>query len=253
MRVNDHVIVTALNLYYEGLSTRKVQKQLSAIMGEEVAASTVWYWVSKYGELVGNYIRTLMPKLSGKYHHDETALKVGGEERWFWEMIDSDTRYLVASLLSDTRTSQDAIAVFKQALEKQRPIALFTDGSFAYDEAVKKVFYSRYRTKKVEWVRRVGIQARQTNNLVERLHGTLKDRLRPMRGLKHMETAKRLLGGYVAHYNFCREHSSIGMTPGQAAAIQVKGWKQLIENAQSVKTADEIQQKQVIELEVRAR
>jgi transposase-like protein len=253
MRANEHIIVTALNLYYEGLSTRKVQKQLSDIYGEEVSASTVWYWVSKYGQLVGEYTKGLMPKLGGKYHHDETAIKVGGEEKWFWEMIDSDTRYLVASHLSNTRTHEDAVAVFKQALEKQRPIALFTDGSFAYDEAFKKVFYSRYRTKQVEWVRRVGIQARQTNNIVERLHGTIKDRLKPMRGLKHTDSAKRLLNGYVAHYNFCRTHSSIGTTPAQAAGLEVKGWKQLIEKAQAVKTTEEVQEKQAIEVEVRTK
>jgi transposase-like protein len=31
---------------------------------------------------------------------------------------------------------------------------------------------------------RVGINARETNNIVERLHGTLKDRTRSMRDLK---------------------------------------------------------------------
>lgn len=252
MRINDHVIITALNLYYDGLSTRKVQKQLSDIFGEEVAASTVWYWVSKYGELVGEYVKTLAPKLSGKYHHDETEFKVGGHEKFFWETIDEDTRFLVAHMLTGERSSEDAKKVFQMALEKQRPTAFFTDGSFAYDEAMKKVFYTRYKANQVEWVRRVGIRARETNNIVERLHGTLKDRLRPMRGLKHVDTAKRLLDGYVANYNFCRTHSSIGMTPAQAAGIEVNGWKQLIENAQAEKTTQEIQEKQVIEVKVRA-
>jgi len=36
-----------------------------------------------------------------------------------------------------------------------------------------------------------GIRARETNN-VERLHGTLKDRLKPLRGLKSKETAKSM-------------------------------------------------------------
>ena len=86
--------------------------------------------------------------------------------------------------------SEDARKVFQQALEVQKPTTLYTDGSFAYDDAFNKVFYSRYKADRVEWARKVGIRARQTNNVVERLHGTLKDRTRPMRGLKNDERIK---------------------------------------------------------------
>jgi putative transposase len=252
MHINEHVIVTALNLYYDGLSTRKVKAQLSDIFGEQVSNSTIWYWVHKYGTMVGEFVKTLRPQLGGKYHHDETAIFVGGEEKWFWETIDEDTRFIVAQAITNTRTSEAAIAVFRQALEKQRPTAFHTDGSFAYDEAMKKVFYSRYKSAKVEWVRRVGIQARETNNIVERLHGTLKDRIRPMRGLKNVEASKELLTGYVVNYNFCRTHSGIGKTPAQAAGIDLKGWKQLIERAQETKTKEEVKQREEIVVEVKA-
>ena len=58
--------------------------------------------------------------------------------------------------------------------EDQTP--LYTDCSFAYDEAYNKVYNSRVKVLKVEWVRRVGIKAHEINNVVERLHGTLKYR-----------------------------------------------------------------------------
>jgi transposase-like protein len=54
----------------------------------------------------------LKPELSGKYDHDETGIKVGGEDRYFWETIDEDTRFIVANLLGKTRTSEDATKVF---------------------------------------------------------------------------------------------------------------------------------------------
>ena len=251
MRVNDHVIVTALNLHFGGLSTRKVSLQLAEIFGEQVSQSTVWYWVQKYSKLVSEYVKGLQPTLSGKYHHDETAFRVGGEDRWFWETIDEDTRFMVAHLLTETRTTEDAKRVFSQALAVQRPVALFTDGSFAYDDAVRKVFYTRYKANQVEWVRRVGIKARETNNIIERTHGTLKDRLRPIRGLKHDATAKNWLDGYIVDFNYCRVHQSIGKTPAQEAGIQVKGWKQLIEGAQARKVKQEAQEGQVIVVGVR--
>jgi transposase-like protein len=252
MRVDSQVIVTSLNMYYSGLSTRKVAEQLSNIFGEHVSQSTVWFWIHKYSELVGEYVKDLKPKLSGKYHHDETEIAVGGEGRYFWETIDEGTRMIVAHLLTESRTSEDAKKVFQQALEVQRPTTLYTDGSFAYDSAFNKVFYSRYKADRVEWVRKVGIRARQTNNIVERLHGTLKDRTKPMRGLKNDERAKTLLDGYVINYNFCRKHLSINMTPAEAAGINVKGWKKLIANAQIQKSGGKMKDKQVVEVLVRA-
>jgi putative transposase len=250
MRVNDHVITTALNMYYGGLSSRKVAEQMSDLFGEQISHTTVLSWTQKYSRLVSAYVQTLQPSLSGKYHHDETAFRVGGEDRWFWEMIDEDTRFLVSHLLTESRTTEDAKQVFDMALKTQRPTALFTDGSFAYDEAVRKVFYTRYKVNQVEWVRRVGIRARETNNKVERLHGTLKDRLRPARGLKHDHTAKAWLDGYVVNYNFCRTHQSIGKTPAQASGIEVKGWKQLIQNATSERVKQEVEDRPTIEVVV---
>jgi transposase-like protein len=252
MRVDAQVIVTSLNLYYGGLSTRKVAEQLSNIFGEQVSQTTVWYWIHRYSELVGEFVKTLKPKLSGKYPHDETEIKVGGEGRYFWETIDEGTRFIVAHLLTESRTSEDARKVFQQALDVQKPTTLYTDGSFAYDDAFNKVFYTRYKADRVEWVRKVGIKARETNNLVERLHGTLKDRTKPMRGLKNDKRAESLLNGYVINYCYCRKHQTTGMTPAEAAGINIKGWKQLIEAANAQKSGGKSEEeKQPMEVIVR--
>jgi transposase-like protein len=247
MRTDSTIIVTSLNLYYSGLSMRKVREQIENIYGKSLSQVAIHYWVHKYAKLVKDYVSTLQPKLSGKYYHDETEIKVNGEGRYFWETIDEDTRFIVASLLTQDRTSQESIKVFKQALEKQKPIAFFTDGSFSYAKAFNKVFWSRYSASKVEWVRRVGIRARETNQIIERKHSTLKMRYKVMRGLKNDESSKELLDGYITDYNFCRKHQSIYKTPAQEAGLNVKGWKELIENAHAHKINKEIQNKREVE------
>ena len=72
-----------------------------------------------------------------------------------------------------------------------------------------------------------------------------------MRGLKNDERAQTLLDGYVINYNFCRKHQSINMTPAEAAGINVKGWKQLIESAQIQKGGGKTEDKQVLEVVVK--
>lgn len=234
MRVNKHSIVTALSMYFEGLSVRKVSRQLENIYGEKVNQTTVWRWVQKYSKLVGEYVKTLSPHLGVNWHHDETVIRCEGQNQWFWEMIDEDTRFLIASHLSETRSLKDTIAVFRQSLEvaKSRPRKLFVDGSMQYERAFKKAYFSRDMNLDVYLVQRVGIRSRQTNNIVERLHETVKERTRPMRGFKNQDSARAILEGYVVNYNFARPHLSLGgKTPAQQAGIAVKGWRQLVENA----------------------
>lgn len=150
-------------------------------------------------------------------------------------MIDEDTKFMVASHLSNTRTFEDTVAIFKKGSEqsKVKPRAIFVDGSFVYSSAFNKVFYTMRKDARPELVQRVGIRARETNNIAERLHGTLKDRTKCMRGLKAYESTKLLLEGWSVHYNCVRPHLSLGgKTPAQAARMEVpNNWKGLIDEA----------------------
>jgi transposase-like protein len=233
MRTKAEVIATSLNLYYDGLSTWKIQRQIAKIFKVDVNVTAIWKWIMKYSEFVDDYVSTLQPQLFGKYHHGETEIKVGGEDKYLWETLDKYTRFLVAHLLSESRTSDDAKKAFAQAMNKQRPTVLFTDGSFSYNEAFNKVYYSRYKVNRVEWITRVGFRARETNNIIERKHETLKDRLRPTRGLKHDKTAEKWLNGYVVNYNFVKPHPALkGKTPAQAAELDINAdWGDLIKQA----------------------
>ncbi len=76
--------------------------------------------------------------------------------------------------------------------------------------------------------------------------------MKPIRGLKNDGRAKTLLNGYVINYNFCRKHQALGKTPAEAAGINVKGWKQLIEAAQAQKAEGKVEDKQALEVVVKA-
>jgi transposase-like protein len=235
MKADKSLIVTALNLYYDGLSLRKAQRNLEQIFGERISQVTILNWVRKYSKLVKEFVTTLTPQLSGLWHEDETMLSCEGKNIWFWEMIDEDTKFLVASHLSGTRTLEDTIAVFKKGYDqsKIKPRAVFVDGSFVYETAFNKVFYTMRKDTRPELVQRVGIRARETNNIIERMHGTIKDRTKPMRGLKAFDSTKAILEGFTIHYNFVRPHQSLnGKTPAQVARMEApNNWKSLIEEA----------------------
>ena len=235
MQSDKRIIAAALNFYYDGLSLRKAQRNLEQIFAEHISQVTILNWIKKYSQLVKEYVTKQAPQLSGLWHEDETMLGCEGRNIWFWEMIDEDTKFMVASHISNTRTFEDTVAIFEKGLQqsKERLKAVFVDGCNAYKPAFNKVFYSRYKAERVELVQRVGIKARETNNSIERLHGTLKDRTRCMRGLHSYESTKLLLEGWSVYYNCVRPHQSLGnRTPAQAAGMNVpNSWLGLIEEA----------------------
>jgi transposase-like protein len=60
------------------------------------------------------------------------------------------------------------------------------------------------------------IRDRSKNNMVERLHGTIRQRNKVMQGLDDVETAQMMMDGLRIYYNFMRPHMALnGKTPAQ--------------------------------------
>jgi transposase InsO family protein len=101
-----------------------------------------------------------------------------------------------------------------------------------------------------ELIRRVGIRNIHNQNAVERLHGTLKDRLKPTRGLKGEDPVRTLLEGWTVHYNYVRPHQTLkGKTPAQASGIEMKNdWHVLVKEATRYETLNAREKEKPIEV-----
>ena len=234
MRNESCIISSSIDLYFEGLSVRKIQTQIEKLYGVHVSQVTVMNWTMKYSTLVSKYVETLNPQLLGVYHVDETAIKCKGVQKWFWEIIDEQTKFLVAGHLSASRTTEDAVRLFEKSIKvaKRKPVSIYCDGLPAYVDGYNKVFRTMRKDTRPELIRSVGIRNIHNQNAVERLHSTLIDRLKPTRGLKGEETVRTLLEGWVVHYNYVRKHQTLKMTPAQASGINMKNdWHLLVKEA----------------------
>lgn len=226
MRNKKKVMAIALELYFDGLSFPKVAKNLKKIFGVEVDQRTIQRWIEKYVPQVEKYLTNFKPQLSGKWHVDETCLKIGGQNWWHWDGIDADTRFLIAQHLSPVRGKLDGVAFFEKTKYAPRPHEIVTDGCYTYNCAINKTYYSHYKDRRVK---RTQIGHVSENILIERWHGGLKDRTKPMRGLKSCDT--KIPSGYAIHYNYLTEHGKFGKTPAQMANINLPfedGWGDLI-------------------------
>jgi len=92
-----------------------------------------------------------------------------------------------------------------------------TDGLHAYEEAFTKEFFT-LRAPRVQHLKHVRLSGDLTTNLVERLHGTIREREKVLRGLKVDNTS--MPEGYWIYYNWVRPHEALdGATPAEAAKV----------------------------------
>jgi transposase-like protein len=105
---------------------------------------------------------------------------------------------------------------------KHRPLTLFTDGLQGYRKAYRKVWGSKTRKQdKNTWIR-LKADKDKRNNIVERIQGTIRERVKVIRGFKNKENAELILNLFVIYYNFIRRHQGIGTTPAKMANIDLE-------------------------------
>jgi putative transposase len=211
----------AITSYYDGLSFGDIARQI------EVNESTIYRWLISYTKKILKALEPLKPKVSNTWVVDETVLKIVGDNMWFWDVIDEDTRFLLASHLSSKRTILDVAVVMRKAWKKadKAPKFIVSDGMAAYPDGIERIFGAYSKN-----IRAYGLTDEINTNLIERFHGTVKDRTKVLRGFKTIDTAVLILNGFLVHYNFFRPHISLDMTPAEAAKLKVpfKTWTDFV-------------------------
>ena len=228
MRTTVEQIGASLNMFYDGLSLADISRHLDETYHNPVNRSSVYRWVVKYTLNALNLLEPLKPNVSDIWVVDETVIKVGGANWWFWDMIDTDTRFLLSSHLSKTRGILDVVTVMRNAWQRtdKAPKVIISDGLGVYPDGIERVFgaYSKHIQTK-------GFTDEINTNLIERFHSTLKERTKVLRGFKTWDTAELILSGFLINYNFFRPHMTLNdKTPAEVAGIKspVKNWTELV-------------------------
>lgn len=226
---DSRIVATTLDLYFKGVSLRKIEDHLGQFYGLDVDHSTIHRWIEKYTEIIQSYVATLEPDVGDIWHTDEMKLKVKGEWHWLWNVMDERTRFQLVSVITKTRDTKGARLAFSQSkkVADKKPHTMVTDGLNAYKGAFNAEFYDHHQS--CQHIADVALQE-SLNNVLERMHGSIREREKVMRGLKVDDTP--ILPMNQIYYNFVRPHMGLkGMTPAEAAGIGISGenkWEGLL-------------------------
>ncbi len=245
MKTPANQISSALDMYYKGLSLNEIREHLQSEHDNTPSSSTVFQWVQKYTDEAVRECSTYPPKVGNTWIADETYVRIdkhskgvevtnpyskSRKARWiiFWDIIDADTRFLLASLITTTRNKQDAQMLMERAAERagKAPKVVVTDKLAAYLDGTELAF-----GRDSEHRQGGPFDVEKNTNLIERFHGTIKERTKVMRGLRTTETAGRFLDGWMVYYNYMKPHESLdSRTPAEAAKCDYafRDWADII-------------------------
>ena len=130
---------------------------------------------------------------------DETYVRVAGRWVYLYRAIDQFGQ-VIDVLVSETRDLAATRRFFTRALEHGlHPSEVTTDRAPAYPRVLHELLPAACH-----------VMEQYANNPIESDHGRLKARLRPMRGLKRLRSARVISTGHAFIQNLRRGHYELG-------------------------------------------
>ena len=232
----DH-ICTAVDMYFSGLSSRKVANSLKQ-KGIKTTYKTIQNWGATYAKLMESYVDMIHPHVGEKWRTDELYLKINGERKYLFAMLDSETRFWLAKMVAAHKGNDDVTPMFKKAKEvaDKVPATLISDGAANFGHAHKQQYAAKnFLHKESHHTKHIHMAGDMNNNQMESFNGnTVRHREKVTRGLKKDDSV--IISGLRMYHNFVRQHLGLpdGQTPAEAAGITVEGankWMTLIQAA----------------------
>jgi putative transposase len=210
-----------------------IQRHLQQQFGIYYSEMGIYNCIKRFSKEAVNRIKDFRPITGDTWIADETMLKVGGKKVWFFDVIDEKTRYLLASRLAQSRTIKEAALVMNEARKRagKSPKRIITDRLAAYIDGIEYVFGGS-----AKHVQSKPFTDVDSTNIIERFQGTLKDRTKIIRGFKNLKTAEILTDAWLVHYNFFKEHETLGnIPPAQKMGLitPFKNWAEVVRPAKA--------------------
>lgn len=174
------------------LSYRQVAEMVNE-RGLDVHHTTVYRWVQRYAPELEKRCRPHLRSTNDSWRVDETYIKIKGKDRYLYRAVDSNGK-TIDFLLTAHRDAAAAKRFLRKALKavyNQEPRVINVDKNAGYPKAIDEL-------KEKEELS-VAVKLRQNkylNNRIEQDHRFIKWLVKPGRGFKSFNTARRTIKGY---------------------------------------------------------
>jgi len=217
MKIPKEQIAYALTMYYEGMGFKGICRYLQQNYNSYPSDSTVYRWIERFTKEAIAAAKKNTPKVGDVWIAISTPLKIGKENIWFWDIMDVNTRFILASHVSRKLTARDAKVTLSRAIKTagKIPRGVFTDQLAVYIKGLEVSLNSM--TKRISARKLLNSPDSQ---LMENYRSTLNARTAVLKGFKNLKSARNVIRGWPVHYNYLRPHEiTANATPAYKAGI----------------------------------
>ncbi|VVS96427.1 IS6 family transposase [Hoeflea sp. EC-HK425] len=221
---DQSVILLCVRWYLAyNLSLRDLEEMM-AERGLSVDHSTVHRWIIHFSPKLLECFLRRKRVVTGKWHIDETYIKVRGQWMYLYRAIDSvgDT---IEFFFSEHRDLSAAKRFLRKAFARHgRPDRITIDGSQTnYEAIVSCDLEDRLRDKTRRSLKPIRIRkSKYLNNRIEQDHRRIKRRVRSMLGFKSIASARVILDGIELVHMMRKRQARFAYNPCPSIADQLE-------------------------------
>jgi len=215
---NQEIVVLCVRWY---VSFKLSFRDLVAMMAERgigMAHTNILRWVQHYTaefeKRWKRFAKRFARPVGGSWRMDETYIRVKGEWMYLYRAVDKVGK-TVAFYLNRERDVNAVKAFLRKAMKDERiPAKITLDAYAASHHAVADL------KENGELPKRVRVRtSKYLNNAIEQDHRRVKQRLRPMLGLKSFRTAAVVIGGIELAEKIKKGQFKLGKLAGRTATM----------------------------------
>jgi len=228
MKTPARLIASAVGMYYGGMPLDAIQQQFKQDHNLDMSESNYWNWVKRFTKEAIRQAKDFNPNVGDHWVADETYMKLRKRNVYFWDIIDRDTRYLLATHVSFTRSGKDAQRLMELAQQRagKSPKVVVTDKLASYIVGIEDAFGADSHH-----LRGGPFSLEHSTSIIERFHRTLKQRTNVFQKYDSLADIRLLTNGWLIYYNFFKQNEGCGnIPPAQAMSkiVPFKDWNDIV-------------------------
>ncbi len=213
-------IALVLGMYWEGMPVDAIRRNLYILCNNYPSHSTIYEWINRFASKAKDEAKNYRPKVGNEWIAKEMIIKVKGKNFWIIDIIDPDTRFILATKLSKYHKIDD----IKQLMEAARDVArkmperVLTNGWKGYRDGIELAYGAESKHIQIKT-----LSDQLDVELKEWWYDMLRDRAKVMRSMENEDVAQFMQEGWLIHYNYFRpQEALIDKTPAEKSGIKYK-------------------------------
>jgi len=105
---------------------------------------TIYRWIEKYTGLMETYLEKITPIVSNVWRTDELYVKIKGNMKYMYALMDDETRFWIAQQVAHTKNTSDITPLLQKGkkVTNMRPKTFISDGGYNFHTAYMKELHT---------------------------------------------------------------------------------------------------------------